>query len=172
MENITHVLNLLSNQLNQTLKVTQLSQVYGGDINSSFKLVSNNGVFFVKENKGSSFPEMFLKEANGLNLLRQTTIKVPEVIVQNENFLVLEWLEEERGFNELYWKVLGENIAELHKTTSSEFGFSEDNYIGTLPQVNTKKETWAAFFIENRLEAQVKLALDNKKASNSTVFKI
>ena len=37
------------------------------------------------------------------------------------------------------------------------FGWDRDGFVGTTEQVNTPKETWAEFFMENRLDFQIRL---------------
>jgi fructosamine-3-kinase len=48
----------------------------------------------------------------------------------------------------------------LHQLSSPVFGLAEDNYMGALPQYNGYMDSWPAFFIQQRLEPQVKLAVD------------
>jgi fructosamine-3-kinase len=50
----------------------------------------------------------------------------------------------------------------LHKYTSISFGFYEDNFIGSTPQVNlannTEKTNWSEFYFNKRILYQYKLA--------------
>lgn len=171
MKNLNVILESLFEKQKIKVFAENHSSVHGGDINSAYKLSTNHGEFFVKENDGTRFPKMFMKESNGLKTLTQSPFKVPQVILEKENFLVLEWLEKEREEPIEYWRKRGTSLAELHQITNENFGFSEDNYIGSLPQINTRKENWSAFFIENRLEYQVKLGLDDGRISKDLVMK-
>lgn len=58
------------------------------------------------------------------------------------------------------WLVFAECLAKVHKTTNDDFGLNHDNYIGSIPQVNSKKETWADFFVECRLNPMLKRSVD------------
>jgi len=50
-----------------------------------------------------------------------------------------------------YQEELGRGLAELHKNSSSQFGFDNHNYCGLTPQLNEWKSSWADFYLENRL---------------------
>src|SRR5262249_50689058 len=42
------------------------------------------------------------------------------------------------------------------------FGLDHDNYIGSLHQWNKQAPVWTEFYIQQRLEPQIKLATDNR----------
>lgn len=157
--------NELITFLNADLK--NFSFCSGGCINNGGKLETSAGIFFLKWNDSKKFPSMFEAEARGLKLLAgPDVIKIPKVILTREvgsfQFLLLELINEQRK-SSTYWKKLGEQLASLHKNSSSHFGLDHNNYIGSLPQTNTLKTNWIDFFIECRLEAQLKRALDTAK---------
>lgn len=54
-----------------------------------------------------------------------------------------------------------QNLAALHRNPYSYFGFSRSNYIGSLPQTNTKSDNASAFYISQRLVPQFELAEEN-----------
>lgn len=140
--------------------------VGGGDINYAGKFKTSNGNYFIKWNHADLYPEMFEKEANGLNLLSSTKqIIIPEVLfydsAENYNFLVLELIEkytQEKNF----WKNFGLSLARLHRNTSDYFGLEYDNYIGYLIQSNKRNKNWVDFFVEERINFQLKKALDSQ----------
>jgi protein-ribulosamine 3-kinase len=144
--------------------------VGGGSINSTWQIDTNNGKFFCKLNSASSYPQMFEKEARGLNTLRETgTVATPQVVAEGtcdgQQVLVLEWVEPGARTTS-FWTNFGEQLASLHRQenadTDKPFGFHEDNYMGALEQLNTPMDNWCDFFLENRLQPQVRLALQNK----------
>ncbi len=49
------------------------------------------------------------------------------------------------------------------------FGLDHDNYIGSLPQSNRWHDAWIDFFVNERLEAQVKLAIDTGRTDPGLV---
>jgi protein-ribulosamine 3-kinase len=139
----------------------------GGCINSGGRLQTSNGIFFLKWNSAERYPGMFLTEAEGLKLLRSSTaIKIPEVVLTGSSegfqFLVLEFISQAKP-SHAYWQKLGEQLAELHRKTSSHYGLSFDNYIGSLPQHNSKNRSWTTFFIEQRLAPQLELSVKSGK---------
>lgn len=135
----------------------------GGCINHGGIAKFDKGSFFVKWNNAEKFPEMFSLEAQGLELLRLGTIKIPEVLlvgeVANYSFLVLEEINSSFISN-IYWEELGRGLADLHKISDTHFGLENDNYMGSLKQVNSQIQDWSSFYIENRLETQSALAFN------------
>ena len=59
-------------------------------------------------------------------------------------------------------------MASLHRNSNSQFGLNFDNYIGSLPQINSLKDNWIDFFIENRLEKLVELCYNSQLLDNKT----
>jgi protein-ribulosamine 3-kinase len=142
----------------------------GGSINRAFRVESSNSKFFCKINSAKKFPGLFQKEQNGLSFLSNTkTIKVPEVIwcgeFEHQQILILEWIEEGLCTKE-FWQKFGAQLAALHQSSDggrpTTFGFSENNYMGALPQVNTPSENWVDFFINCRLQPQLELGLNGR----------
>jgi protein-ribulosamine 3-kinase len=147
--------------------------VSGGDINRAFKIETSIGRFFVKMNDAGRFPAMFEKEALGLNLLAKAgTIKIPEEIAygqsDQDSFLILEYIEPASGQKD-FWENFGTALARLHRNSNDFFGLDHDNYIGSLQQCNTKHKDWLSFFIQERLEKQLKLAVDNFKLGRADI---
>ncbi|MCB0736772.1 MAG: fructosamine kinase family protein [Bacteroidetes bacterium] len=154
--------HLLShNVFEGTLKFESIVPISGGDINSAFRIDTAKQTFFLKLNN-LSFDKMFAKEANGLNAIAATgTIKTPKIFAhgqfENTQYLLLEWIE--IGLKKSFAQ-LGSQLAQLHKTTRSHFGFFENNFIGSLTQLNQAEPDFITFFITQRLEPLVKKARD------------
>jgi protein-ribulosamine 3-kinase len=139
--------------------------VGGGSINSAFQILTKpNKRWFGKFNNAEQFPGLFIKESNGLALLRKLgPIGVPATILctvtEGVQVLLLEWIDE--GLRTVdFWRRFGQQLALQHQVTHLTFGLNEDNYMGALPQDNTLTPTWAEFFIQRRLEPQIRLATD------------
>src|SRR5439155_3144073 len=49
----------------------------------------------------------------------------------------------------------------LHRFDAPSFGLDHDNFIGSLPQSNESRPTWAAFYRDKRLGAQLARAVDH-----------
>ncbi len=166
----------LQDKISTYIKIEKVSPVYGGDINRSFKVVTNQGIFFLKLNDAVLYPDMFEKEAHGLMLLRKTdTVYIPEVIATgttgHEAFLLTEYIDICKRKSDKFWENFGIQLAEMHRNTNKFYGLDEDNYIGSLMQINTPDDSWVNFYIEKRLKPQIKLAVSNKKIDAETVEK-
>jgi len=108
---------------------------------------------------------MFIKEANGLRELRKANaLRVPEIILATEEILILEFLPVSPPTNRrVFFEQFGMQFAQLHRCNSDQFGFDENNFIGSTPQKNfPRMSSWKDFFITNRLEFQFKLAEQNR----------
>jgi fructosamine-3-kinase len=136
--------------------------ILGGDINSASKIHTNSGEeYFLKWNQGTP-KGMFEAEAMGLQLLASANsgLIVPRVILSGDDFLLMEYLQE-NTFGNSY--VFGAQLAELHRKSNELFGLDSSNYIGRLPQSNSYHHEWLEFFMRERLEPQVKMAVDAGK---------
>ena len=150
------------------LRIVGKQQVYGGDINNSYRLTLSDGTaVFMKSNTLKNLP-FFEAESKGLEALRQTdTIGVPKVLgigtAQNASFLLMEYLAAAPKIDG-YWEIFGRELAALHRadtrrlTENGSFGFPADNYIGATPQKNTTMTNWTDFFRECRLLPQIRMA--------------
>ena len=140
------------------------STVSGGDISSAWRLATENGDLFLKTGPASS-AEMFDAEAEGLTELSSTdAIRVPNVVASGQTelsaYLGLEWMSFERA-DAATERLFGEQLAMLHHTTKSRYGWHRNNTIGLTPQENTWRDNWLDFFREQRLGYQLRLAAEN-----------
>ncbi|MCA0933022.1 fructosamine kinase family protein [Lutimonas saemankumensis] len=145
-------------------ELISIKPVAGGDINKVYFLQGAESNFILKSNLSQKFPEMFEKEARGLELLSGTTVRTPKVIdlyaEEGNQFLILEYFESDRP-TQAFWSDFAISLSSLHKRTSDYFGLDEDNYIGSLKQKNDPYDSWEAFFIQTRLNPQIKMAFDS-----------
>ena len=156
-------LSYISKTLNA--KILKPKPLSGGDINAVYLLEGIEKKLVIKINDAQRFPGMFLQEKLGLEALRKTNvIDVPKPIgtgiFNEESYLILEYKtlgKKDKRFAEIF----GEQLAALHTNTQDQFGFQDDNYIGSLPQYNNKEKTAAEFYINQRLQPQVELAQKN-----------
>lgn len=157
------------------LRVTASQAVSGGSINQAAKVNLDNGQkHFLKWNT-SADARMFEVEKKGLSLLQSadTGLQIPNVLVtgktnEGTGFLLLEFISEGRANPGSAGK-FGQALAALHQHHEEKYGLDHDNYIGRLPQSNTRHENWVAFFIEERMEPQLKMAMDSGKLGAATV---
>ncbi len=153
----------IEEHINATL--TSAQTVTGGDINQSARLQTEAGVFFLKWNE-SSPKDMFKAEASGLNLLASADcgLVIPDIILMGDDFLLLKFIEEGHSGNSY---LFGSKLAMMHKKSNELFGLDHSNYIGRLPQSNQFYADWLDFFVRERIEPQVKIAIDAGKIDRS-----
>ncbi|MBU0487952.1 MAG: fructosamine kinase family protein [Bacteroidetes bacterium] len=137
----------------------------GGCINEAARIQVGNRSYFVKWNLARRYPNMFGAEAIGLKMLEDTgEIQVPGVVCAGEEgnyqFLLLEFIDRAVEV-ESFWQDFGASLARLHRNTHSSFGASHNNYIGSLPQSNAFTTSWVEFFVSQRLEPQIRMAVDS-----------
>lgn len=152
-------------------EIIKKERLHGGDINEAFRVSLSTGErLFVKMNSIDKI-DFFRTEAAGLEALNSTEkIGVPQILGmgidqdQRTSFLALEYIESAPRSSE-YWEEFGHQLAEMHRSecrrfvdlenSKKNYGFSEDNFIGSSPQKNQQKENWTDFYRECRLLPQL-----------------
>ncbi|WP_434762859.1 fructosamine kinase family protein [Vibrio fortis] len=156
----------ISQQLSDTLlfnfPITERVKLSGGDINDCYMITDGNERYFVKVNQ-REFINKFEIEAENLRLLRNTsTVYVPELVLigttKECSFIILNYLPTKpldtgnNGFD------FGVSLAKLHLWgEQKEFGYDQDNYIGSTLQPNPWHKKWGRFFSEQRIGFQLQL---------------
>jgi len=145
------------------IKLQSYRAVGGGCINQAIQLKTDDGHLFLKYTSASE-STMFDAEAKGLQvLMKSSKLKIPEVLgsgtIDGKSYLLLEWIESGHASIN-FWKIFGDGLAKLHKTTAKHFGLDHSNFIGRLSQSNRYHENWYEFFINERLTPQLKMAHD------------
>ena len=159
------VQQIISEEIEAELNVTGISPVSGGCIHNAQKVITDKGTYFIKMNNASDL-DMFKTEYSGLELLAGTgEIDVPAPISWGERngkaFLLLEFINSGPRKSS-FWDDFGTSLANLHKNHQNDLcGLSYNNFIGRLDQFNKFSEDWISFFVEQRLEVQMKMAFNN-----------
>ena len=142
-------------------KIISTSSVGGGCIaNSSVLKTELGNKYFLKSYNSKN--TILINEANGLKeLTKANAIRIPKVILVTEQYLILEFINTgKRKHN--FSKLFGQQFAQMHRTTSAQFGFYENNFIGSNHQINLPlQNNWIEFFWKNRLSFQFHLAEKN-----------
>lgn len=163
----------LGERTGRSVRLAQASRVGGGCVSPVARVETGEGdVFFLKwgavETTEDAPPGMLAAEAEALRALGATgTVRVPGVIDARDPaepdggplWLLMEWLEP-GGARPGTWRELGQQLARLHRTSADSFGWDSDNFIGPLPQSNARTADWPAFWLANRLEPQLRRAVD------------
>ena len=89
-------------------------------------------------------------------------LRVPQAVCHGvaagQAYLVLEYLPlVSQGDAAL----LGRQLAQQHRVTAPQFGWTRDNWIGATPQPNGWRDDWIDFWREQRLGFQLRLAAEN-----------
>ena len=150
------------------LDVRSARPVSGGDIASAYRLETLDGPLFAKTHPRPT-PGLFEREAAGLRALREhapSGLRVPQVLRESPNGLVLEWIPEggrRTGHTE---HAFGVALAKLHRTTSDAFGGLEGvqfGYLGSAEVDLTPSTDWAEFYVERRVAPLVERAIGMRR---------
>lgn len=155
----------LQASLGKAVEVLEIKTKSGGCISHAAELVTAEGRFFIKWIKATGV-NMYPTELRDLTTLAgKSSLKIPKPIHQGEArgqyYFLMEALQEENqtaGF----WEHLGIGLAELHRNSADAHGLAYDNFIGSLPQTNAANVSWHTFFVEERLNAQLEMALERR----------
>lgn len=142
-------------------KIVSKISVGGGCIANACIITTESGNKYFVKSYGSS-NEILRNEANGLKeLARAKAIRIPKVIVLDDDFLLLEFIEQGKR-NKNFSADFGHQYAQMHRVKGEKYGFFENNFIGSNPQINLpKRDNWIEFFWQSRLLYQYQLAEHN-----------
>lgn len=165
---------LLAEQLNTELSAVQ--PVGGGDISQAARVEAGGRAYLVKWHGRPPQPqpgwlEMFEAEAAGLALLASAqAVRVPGVVAHGAAqpgvvpaFIVMEWIEQRSRHaaqldQRFAGEVLGQQLADLHRSSAPSYGLDHGNYCGATPQDNRWLPSWIEFYGVRRLGFQMELA--------------
>ena len=157
----TEIASQISQVTGQTFQTTQTRSVGGGCINQAYGVSDGQRTFFVKLNQAPKLA-MFEAELAGLNeMYNSQTIRVPQPVCTGlagaSSYIVLEWLD--LGGRGAAWATMGHDLAAMHRVSSDlGFGWHRANTIGETHQPNDWQESWLAFWRDQRLGYQFRLA--------------
>jgi len=159
---------LISEALNKVTdcgSITSFHNLSGGSINSAYRLNTEADVSYFFKLNHSSVLSMFEAESDGLDeLAAANAIRVPLVIDTGSgagfSWLISEFIQLGRGESGSQ-RLLGLQLAALHRQCDRDFGWFRDNTIGSTPQCNTHSQNWIEFYREQRLKFQLDLAVSN-----------
>lgn len=166
-------------------EITSVTAIGGGCVNNGARLDTRRGDrFFLKWN-ASAPPGMFAEEAAGLVALRADTphpdrspIRIPAVFGFEDparpgkdatpGWLLLEYIEPSPPGPD-HDERLGRGLAGIHaagatvgtRPAEGRFGWTRDNWIGTLVQRNPPSDDWGTFWRDQRLAPQLARARSN-----------
>ena len=154
-----HISDHISQTLNKPFQIQNKKSIGGGSINSAYQVTGNDGqLYFIKLNT-ASLEFMFQVEFDSLNeLLQIDTIQIPRPVcfgtADSKSYLVLEYIMMNPSGDQ---QQLGYALAQMHKITASQYGWYQNNIIGSTPQSNNMQSDWLTFWREERLLPQFKM---------------
>ncbi len=152
----------LSEKLMFSFSISEKTKLTGGEISEGYMIGDGRDRYFVKVNSREFLPN-FETEAENIKTLRNTdTIYVPELVMsgttKSHSFLVLNYLSVKPLEDKHNSFLFGQQLAKLHSWgEQKEYGFDQDNYIGTTIQPNKWHRKWHRFFAEQRIGWQLQL---------------
>lgn len=143
--------------------VSGAAELGGGCINHGTRITAGDSDFFLKWN-ASAPTEMFAAERDGLVALRAADVlRVPKPLATSEDdaspaWLLMEYIPASAPEADSFER-LGRGLAAIHDSPVSGlgFGWTRDNWIGSLGQTNTPSTSWADFWREHRIVPQLAL---------------
>ena len=132
-------------------RIRTWAPIAGGNIGESFCIeIEGGGRAFLKHYRGCA-PGIALAEARGLAWLAEArAIRVASVLAVGNDWLSLDWIDSQPPAPD-YNEQLGHELAALHSAGASGFGWSQDNWIGRLPQINMQLDSWASCYSDRRI---------------------
>ncbi|GAA2909011.1 fructosamine kinase family protein [Enterococcus pseudoavium] len=144
---------------------TKAIPIGGGDINQAYRVTDGQKDYFLKYHPQMS-ADFFQAEVDGLAELAEV-VHVPKVYrhgsYADAAFLLMEWIEPGEGDQ----KDLARELSKVHGIKALKFGYKRNNFMGLLPQINTRMADWWDFYFTNRLEVQIKIAQERNRWNTS-----
>ncbi len=138
--------------------ITSYQPVSGGDINEAYQITADGKRYFIKVQPKHP-ADYFRHEINGLKALGRV-VNTPTPLhngdINGDAYLVLNWLDESTGSQ----ADLGRAVARLHQQTNDQFGFVDNHQTKALVKDNSWNDSWADFYVNQRLLPEVKVAAD------------
>lgn len=159
-------------QLLDLLKISprSIESVTGGDINDSFRITDEEGrIYFFKINRKGSPKEIITTEAEGLTRMKDFGVRfIPQDLrlakSDTDAGLLMPFYEYQEP-DDRAWVDFFESLARMHLISAEYFG-GPDNFIGSLPQINTPRNNWPNFYYDHRLLPQLEQAAQKQYFTN------
>ncbi|MGA9288933.1 MAG: fructosamine kinase family protein [Anaerobacillus sp.] len=141
--------------------IVQWKPVSGGSINKAFYLRTDRREYFAKMNPNAT-EDFFNAEKDGLHLLHQNGIRVPEPLLilpreHTEMVFLMEWIPSNPSTGKAD-RALGSLVANMHRKKETRAGLKQSNFIGEFHQPNEQSTDWVTFFRDQRLGEMQRVA--------------
>lgn len=115
--------------------------------------------------------KFFIEKKNIFNAIKSETDNLiylnskfnffPKVIKSNDNFLIMEYFENDKDKPNLTNLDFLESIIKIHSVSNKLFGFNFNTQVGAIKQINNYENNWVDFYSNYRLNDMLEIA--NKK---------
>lgn len=131
--------------------------------------ISNNKKYIVKffierNNKFNAIKS----ETNNLTYLNKKFKFFPKVVKSNDNFLIMEYLENDNDKPDSTNIDFLESIVKIHSVSNRQYGFGFNTQIGAIKQINNFENNWVYFYSNYRLNDILEIA--NKRINLGKVI--
>ena len=160
--NINHHIKELESLLNkEKISKYKLLQVSFNIACLKFQLINDKqyiAKFFFNKKKNFN---AIASESKNLLYLNKIFNFFPKIINSNDNYLIIEYFENDTIKPKKTNLDFLESIIKIHSVTNKLFGFDFNTQIGALEQINKSDSSWSNFYSNKRLNSIFELA--NKK---------
>lgn len=115
--------------------------------------------------------KFFIETKNKFNAIKSETENLiylnnkfnffPKVIKSNDEFLIMEYIENDKDKPSSTNLDFLESIIKIHSISNKQFGFDFNTQVGAIKQINSYKNNWVDFYSNYRLGDMLEIA--NKK---------
>ena len=143
----------IENLLNKKKIITTKLLSKSFNINCLKIITVDKEKFIVKfyEKKNREFNAIKAETRNLIFLNKEKVNFFPKVRAHNEDFLIIDYIENNKKKPNRITGEFTNNLINLHSKSSKKFGFYFDTQIGGMRQYNNFDRNWAVFFAEKRL---------------------
>ena len=114
--------------------------------------------FFIERNNEFN---AIKSETDNLTYLNKKFQFFPNIIKSNDDFLIMDYLENDNVKPNLTNKDFLESVIKMHSVSNKQYGFDFNTQIGAIKQINNFENNWAYFYSNYRLNDILEIA--NKK---------
>lgn len=145
--------------------VISTTPVAGGDICTTTRLRLSDGRGAAIKTRPKAPAGFFAREAASLRWLGEAEgAKVPEVLAEATDCLIVQWIEPTKPSAEAA-EQFGRDLARTHAAGADTFGAEVDGFIGLAPLPNRPLSTWPEFYASRRVMPYVRAAVDRGNLS-------
>ncbi len=150
----------ITEEIHLPFSITHKYPISGGSINRAYRIENDDQRYFLKLNQADQL-NMFEAEAAGLHELAaanamRVALPICYGAAAGQSWLVTEYIEFGSGGRDSDY-LFGQQMAVLHRQSSEQFGWMQDNTIGSTAQYNGHMQDWVDFYRERRLRVQFEL---------------